>query len=263
MAALERHTLAINGAEIIYRRGGPKEQLAPTLVFLHGAGGSANAFGLLEKLADDHHVIIADHPGFGESDTPEWLETIHDMAFFYLDVFEALDLKNVHLAGQSLGGWIAMEIAVRSTARISRLILCGAAGINLPDVPMGDLFSWDKETRYRTMIFHKELAEKLLAIPSSPEQDAIAAKNEATTRKLSWEPRFHDPDLHKWLHRITVATHIIWGSHDPVFPLPYGEKLKDLIPGAAISVIEECGHLPQVDAPGALKALISAELTAA
>lgn len=252
MAALERLSQTIANTNIVYRRGGS----GTPLLFVHGAGGSANAIGLLEKLTDTHDVILPDHPGFGESDTPDWLGSIHDMAFYYLDFLETLDLRDVHIVGQSLGGWISMELAIRSTERVSRLTLCGAAGISLPDVAMGDLFSWDKETRYRTMIFHKELAEKLLALPSSPEQDAIAAKNEETTRLLAWEPRFHDPDLHKWLHRIQVPTHIIWGSDDPVFPSPYGEKLQDLIPGATLSVIEECGHLPQVDAPDQLKKLI-------
>lgn len=252
MAALDRLTTTVAGTEVCYRRGGSGQ----TLVFLHGAGGSGNALPFLEKLTADHDVIIADHPGFGESGTPDWLETIHDMAFFYLDLLEALDLKDIHLVGQSLGGWIAMEVAVRSTARIGRLTLVGAAGITLPDVAMGDLFNWDKETRYRKMIYDSALADKLLSMPTTPEQDAIAVKNEETTKLLAWEPRFHDPALHKWLHRIDVPTRIIWGADDPVFPLPYGEALASLIPGARLSVIEQCGHLPQVDAPEKLKALL-------
>ena len=255
MSALQSQTVEINGTTITYRRGGSGRPL----LFLHGAGGAGTALGFMEGYATSHDVILPDHPGFGASDTPDWLETIHDMAFFYLDFLEALDLKNVHIIGQSLGGWITLETAVRSTERISRLTLLGSAGINLPDVPMGDLFAWDKETRYRTIIHNDAIAEKLLAMPTTPEQDAMAAKNEETTKLLCWEPRFHDPHLHKWLHRITVPTQIIWGANDPVFPLPYGEALTEFMPGAELSVIEACGHLPQIEKPDELKTLIAAE----
>ena len=64
-------------------------------------------------------VIVPEHPGFGESDTPEWLDTVGDLAYFYLDVIEALGL-DVHLCGASLGGWIAAEIAVRDGTSRSR-----------------------------------------------------------------------------------------------------------------------------------------------
>ena len=253
MPALKSHEIVIGGANIAYRRGGSGQPL----LFLHGAGGAGTALGFMEGYTASHDVIVPDHPGFGASDTPDWLETIHDMAFFYLDFMDALDLHNVHVIGQSLGGWITLETAVRSTERIERLTLLGAAGINLPDVPMGDLFAWDKETRYRTIIHDTAIAEKLLAMPTTPEQDAIAAKNEQTTKLLCWEPRFHDPHLYKWLHRITVPTQVIWGTNDPVFPLPYGEALADFILGARLSVIDACGHLPQIEKPDELKALIT------
>lgn len=254
MAELHTKTATVTGCEVTYRRGGK----GPTVLFMHGAGGAGNALPFCSALADSFDVIVPDHPGFGASDTPEWLDTIHDMAFFYLDFLDALDLWDVHVVGQSLGGWIALEAAVRSTERIGRLTLVGAAGLNLPDVKKGDLFMWDKETRFRTMIHDTALAEKLLAMPTTPEQDEIAIKNEFTTARLAWEPRFFDPHLYKWLHRITVPTQVIWGDHDPVFPPPYGEALAARIPGAQLHVIEACGHLPQIEHPDRLSGLITA-----
>lgn len=252
MANLATRTETITGTSITYQRGGS----GPTLLFLHGAGGAGNALNFCESLTDQFDVVVPDHPGFGASDTPDWLDTIHDLAFFYLDFLDALDLRNVHIVGQSLGGWITSEIAIRSTKRIRALTLVGAAGLNLPNVPMGDLFSWNKETRFKTMIYDTALAEKLLAMPTTPEQDAISAKNEATTKRLAWEPRFHDPHLHKWLHRISVPTQVIWGDQDPVFPLPYGEALAASIPGTELETLVSCGHLPQVEHPADLANLI-------
>ncbi|MEQ8509758.1 MAG: alpha/beta hydrolase [Rhodospirillaceae bacterium] len=252
MTSLDTKTIDINGTKIIYRRGGKGR----ALLFLHGAGGAGNALGFCSSLTGGHDVIVPDHPGFGDSDMPDWLDTIHDMAFFYLDFLEALDLWDVHVVGQSLGGWIALETAIRSTERMGLLTLIGAAGLNVPGVKKGDLFMWDKETRYRTMIHDEALAAKLLAMPTTPEQDETAIKNEFTTARLAWEPRFFDPHLHKWLHRITVPTQVIWGEQDPVFPPPYGEALAARIPGAQLVMLQDCGHLPQIEKPAELSALI-------
>lgn len=57
----------------------------------------------------------------------------------------------------------------------------------------------------------------------------------------------HNPQLRKWLHRITVPTLIIWGDDDQVLPVSYGAAYRDLIPLSSMEVIAECGHLPHVE----------------
>lgn len=101
------------------------------LVVLHGASG-AMWLPFMDKLMRRFDVIAPEHPGFGESDTPDWLDTIHDIAYFYLDFLAELKLDGVHLVGPSLGGWIAAELAVRSTARLASLTLADAAGLYVP-----------------------------------------------------------------------------------------------------------------------------------
>ena len=85
------------------------------LLFLHGGGGAGIWLPCMARLAKKFDVIAPEHPGFGASDTPPWLDTIGDLANFYLDFLEQLDLRGVHLVGSSLGGWIAAELAVRNT----------------------------------------------------------------------------------------------------------------------------------------------------
>ena len=109
-SSFKSHTIA--GCSVNVMRGGK----GPPLLFLHGAGGAGVWLPFMEKLSERYDVIVPDHPGFGRSDTPEWLDDIGDLAFFYLDFLEALDLDDVHLVGNSLGGWIAAEIAIRNTA---------------------------------------------------------------------------------------------------------------------------------------------------
>ena len=227
------------------------------MLYLHGAGGSGNVVAFAESLADQFDVILPDHPGFGESDLPPWLDNIHDAAYFYLDLMSKLNLRDVHIVGSSLGGWLALEIAVRSTTRIKSLVLSGAAGLNSKEARRGDIFMWEPTQRIRNMIVDQALAEKLLSIKPTEEQASIAIKNEFATARLAWEPRFFDPHLHKWLHRIDVPVQIIWGDTDKVFPLPFGENLHRHLPGSALTIIPKCGHLPHVEQPERFKTIIT------
>jgi pimeloyl-ACP methyl ester carboxylesterase len=252
MAELIKNFTSVAGCKTCIRRGGQGRPL----VLLHGAGGSGNLLALATTLADHADVILPDHPGFGESDLPEWLDTIHDAAYFHLDLLAALRVDKALVVGFSLGGWIALEMAVRSTARIGGLVLAGAAGLNCPEVRRGDIFMWEPAERIRAMIHDPALAERVLAMPLTPEQEGIAVKNEFATARLAWEPRFFDPHLHKWLHRIAVPTRIVWGQFDKVFPLPFGENLQRHIPGSMLEVIPACGHLPHVEKPEDLKRIV-------
>src|SRR5215510_15592628 len=101
------------------------------LLFLHpGIGLDPNA-PVIDTLAEQARVIAPSHPGFGGSEQPKAFTSVDDLAYFYLDLLEALDLKDVILVGVSFGGWIAAEIAVKSTARLSHLVLANAVGIKV------------------------------------------------------------------------------------------------------------------------------------
>jgi len=254
MASCTESKIEINGCGINLRRGGS----GPTLLFLHGAGGAGAWAPYMDALAENFDVIVPSHPGFGASDTPDWLDNMSDLAFFYLDLMTQLDLTDIHLVGNSLGGWLAMEVAVRSTQRIKSLTLVSAAGIHVKGVPKGDIFLWDAETRVRNTFFDPALAEARLAIEPSEEDADIALKNNFTTAKLAWHPRFYNPDLYKWLHRIDVPTMILWGDSDKLFPPAYGEAYRDLIPNSELRVIAQCGHLPHQEKPDEFLAGIEA-----
>ena len=118
----------------------------------------------MQSLATRFDVIVPEHPGFGDSDTPDWLDTIHDLAYFYLDFMEQLDLDRVHLVGVSLGGWIAAELAVRDTyRRLASLTLVGAAGIHVPGVKQVDLFLGSDEQRIRDFFHDQARADEMIA----------------------------------------------------------------------------------------------------
>jgi pimeloyl-ACP methyl ester carboxylesterase len=201
----------------------------------------------METLTGSFEVLVPEHPGFGLSDEPEWLENIHDLAYFYLDFLRRLDLRNVLVVGSSIGGWLALEMAVRDAARIRSLVLVGPAGISAPGVQPADIFMWSPEELVRNLFHDPKLAEARLAEPVTPEQVDIALKNRHTTARLAWEPRLHDPFLHKWLHRVTVPVKIVWGENDRILPVAYAQAFKKLMPHAELEIIRACGHLPQAE----------------
>jgi pimeloyl-ACP methyl ester carboxylesterase len=231
------------GCKIRLMRGG---QGAP-LLFLHGGGGAPIWLPFMERLSQRFDVIVPEHPGYGGSDTPEWLDNVGDLAYFYLDVIEAMGLAEIHLVGTSLGGWIAAEIAVRSCAKLATLTLSSAVGIHVKGVPKGDLFMWSREQLIRNLYHDPKLAEAILAQPASDEMLMAYAKNQLASAKLGWHPRLYNPHLRKWLHRISVPTLLVWGDDDKLVPLPHGPAYAALIPGARLHVIEQCGHVPHVE----------------
>ena len=235
----------VDGCRTHLRRGGKGRPL----LFLHGASGAPVILPFMEKLAARFDVLVPEHPGYGLSDEPEWLENIHDVAYFYLDFLNKLKLKDVTVVGSSMGGWIAMEMAVRDTSRIASLVLVSPAGIRAPGVEPADIFLMPPEEVIRNLFFDQKLAEARLAEPMTPEALDMALKNRHTTARLAWEPRLHDPFLPKWLHRIDVPVKLIWGEHDRILPSAFTKEFSRLMPKAEIHIVKGAGHLPQAEKP--------------
>jgi pimeloyl-ACP methyl ester carboxylesterase len=230
----------VDGCRTHLRRGGKGEPL----LFLHGASGAPVVMPFMEKLAQRFDVLVPEHPGWGRSDEPEWLENIHDVAYFYLDFLKQLNLKSVTLVGSSMGGWIAMEMAVRDTSRLRSLVLVSPAGVAAPGVRPADIFLMAPEDLIKSLFFDEKLAQARLA---QPEDIDVALKNRHTTARLAWEPRLHDPFLPKWLHRIDVPVKIVWGRQDRILPVGISEHLRKLMPKAEVHILENCGHLPHAE----------------
>src|SRR5204862_4362635 len=105
--------------------------------------------------AQRFRVLVPMHPGFGQSGGFDQIDTIADMAFHYVELFDALGLDQVILGGVSLGGWIAAEFAVRWPERVRRLWIAAAPGLWLDDHPLPDLFRLGHDRRaIRELLFH-------------------------------------------------------------------------------------------------------------
>ena len=251
---MSEETLTVRDVELTLRRAGDGE----TLLLLHGANGNMSWMPIFETLAEQYHVILPDHPGFGDTEAPNWMDNISDVSYFYLDVIDAMELDQFHLAGHSMGGWIAAEIAVRDAHRIKSLTLVSAAGIRVNGTPMGDLFAWSPEETARQVFAQQSFIDEMLAQEPGEEQIEIMLKNRQMAARLCWSPRLHNPDLKKWLHRLTLPPLILWGDSDGIFPEPYAHAYHALIPGSELEVYENCGHVPMAEARDAFLARLAA-----
>lgn len=243
--------LSVRGVSVRAWRGGN----GPKLLFLHGAGGWPTWLPFFERLARRFELLVPEHPGFGSSDDPAWIRNVSDLAMYYLDLIDATCQSPVHVAGHSLGGWTAAEAAIRNCTKMASLTLLAPAGIRIKGIPPGDNFIWSPEESARNRFHDQILADALLALPApSDEKLDEQLQNQLAAVKFGWEPRWFNPDLEKWLHRITVPTHVLWGRDDKILPAAYAARWGERVNGAAVTMIEACGHLPHVE-----KAEITAE----
>jgi pimeloyl-ACP methyl ester carboxylesterase len=233
----------INGSTLHLRRGG---RGAP-LLFLHGTDGLAEWPAILDTLAASFEVIVPDHPGFGASTLAPWADDISDLAYVYLGLIEKLDLAAVHVVGHSLGGWIALEMAVRSTQRLRSLTLIASAGIHVKGVPKADIFMLDPEEQARLAYADPALGEAAATRAAADKYQDQAILNRLASARFGWQPRFFNPRLERWLCRVDVPTHIVWGEHDRIIPQAYAQALHRRIAGSTLTVVPGAGHLPHVE----------------
>jgi pimeloyl-ACP methyl ester carboxylesterase len=230
----------------------------PTMLYLHGFGGLAD-LTLLRRLGEDHRVLATEHPGFGASELPDWMMGIGDLAFFYLDLIEALDLRDIHLVGHAVGGWIAAELAIRSTARIKSLALLAPAGVVVPDVSIADIFLANAEDMVRRQIHDADApatAEWIRHELAKPIEHVL--QNRAALARIGWSPRLHNPQLPYWLHRIDVPTLVAWGEDDRVIPFPCHRPYLDNIAGAQWMALPNTGHALHIERAEAIAGRLKA-----
>jgi pimeloyl-ACP methyl ester carboxylesterase len=217
------------------------------LLFLHGAGGWPAPLPFFDRLSQHYALTVPEHPGFGASDDPKWLRDIADLAMYYLDFLDANFSAPVHVIGHSLGGWAAAEAAVRNSSRMASLTLIAPAGIRIKGVPPGDIFIWSPEEFERNRFHDQSFAAATPQAPANEEELDIALQNRLSAVKFGWQPRLFNPELEKWLHRINVPTHIVWGREDKLLPSAYASLWSERVPGAKVTMVETCGHSPHIE----------------
>jgi pimeloyl-ACP methyl ester carboxylesterase len=233
---------------------------APLLV-LHGfldPPGWAEYHGFL---AEGYRVLAPSHPGFVDSSRPTWMRSVDDLAYFYLDVVEALGLEKVYLLGHSFGAWVAAEMAVRCSHAIEKLVLVDAVGLRTLPTPVGpaggSIADWLvlEPPALRSLAWHDPETADALKLPGDPglsEEELVGVlRNRETASLYGWKPFFYNPQLGHWLHRVKASTLVLWGEHDGVVPLSVGEAYARAIPKARLEIVPATAHLPHLEQPRA------------
>lgn len=249
----------LNGLQIeLFRRGSGRP-----LLFLHPGLGFDSTSSIADLLAGRAELIAPSHPGFGRSQITHTFTTVDDLAYFYLDLMESLDLRDVVLVGSSFGAWIATEVAIKSTSRLSHLVLADALGIKIGNYvtrDIVDMFAITDDEFARLAYADPARARRDHASMNDADLLAIARNREAMAR-FGWSPYMHDPKLKGRLHRIDVPTLVLWGEQDRIVTPDYGRTYCASIPGARFELIANAGHFPHVEQPNVFADKIFAFVT--
>lgn len=196
-------------------------------------------------------VITPVHPGFGGTARPDWLTDVPTLAQVYGRLLEELGLEDVTVVGNSIGGWIAAEIALLGGDRIGGVVLVNAVGIQVPGHPVADPFALTP-AELSALSFHD--ADRFRIDPStfSAEQRATAAANRAALQVYSGPHAMADPTLRERLAKVTVPVLVAWGESDQVADTEYGRAYAAAVPGAEFEILPRTGHMPQIETPGQL-----------
>lgn len=221
------------------------------VLVLHGGGGPRTVAGFSAALSEHVYVVAPTHPGFEGTPRPDSTDSVADLAIAYLDLLDVLDLTGVMVVGNSIGGWIASEMALRDTrGRIGALVLLNAVGIHahLPEnrvvdprtVPPAEV----GKLSFANAAFRPDFSS------FTDEQRAATAANQQTLAVYGGEGFTFDPKLRGRLHRVTLPVLVVWGEQDGIAPLGYGRGYAKAFPNSRFVPVAEAGHFPHIEKLG-------------
>jgi pimeloyl-ACP methyl ester carboxylesterase len=219
------------------------------VLLLHGGAGPQSMTGFAEQLVAAHRVsaLVPIHPGFGGTDRPSALTGIRALAQLYANVIDKLDLSEVTIIGNSIGGWLTAEIALLNSPRIRDIVLIDAVGIEVPGHPITDFYSLTMDEVFR-LSFHNPEPFRVDPATMPPQAQAVAAGNRAALAAYAGDS-MSDPTLTARLSGIAVPTLVLWGASDQIVDADYGRAYAQAIPGAQFELLTETGHSPQLETP--------------
>lgn len=262
-----RVTVEVDGRQVQLLEAGQGEPL----LYLHGFADVHGSFAgwqpFHELLARRFRLIAPAHPGCAESTGMTDMDTVEDAVFHYVELADALGLKEFALAGTCIGGWIAAELAVRYPERVRKLALIDATGLHVPGSPIADLFMLSlsrdggKHDDMRQLLFadsKAQLARELFPdVRAGIEDELLRYKALTFAGRIGWHPPYlYDPKLRGRLRRVICPTLVVWGEHDRLVPLAHAHAYSEGIGGARLHVLPGSGHSPHLEQPGDTAALL-------
>jgi pimeloyl-ACP methyl ester carboxylesterase len=247
-AGAEISSVEVAGYRLHFVVEGPVD--GPPVVLVHGLGGRAEDWRNLAPWLTQagFRVYMPDLPGFGRSEKPsDFSYSIHDQAEVVVSFLDAMGLKQVDLAGWSMGGAIVQHVAAMHPERVRRMILLDALGIK-------EMPAWD--TRLFTPTTPEELEQlDALLLPNPPKipgfiaRDILRVSNERAwvVRRAIASMSTGQDATDSLLPQFRMPVLILWDAEDRIFPLSQGEKMHSLVPQSQFAIIHGCGHMAPVN----------------
>ncbi|MFJ4649898.1 alpha/beta fold hydrolase [Nocardia sp. NPDC088792] len=240
----EIHTLPIDSADPVEVTVQDRDRTRPYLL-LHGGGGVPTMAGFADLLAERTHsrVLLPTHPGFGGTPKAPGVHDVAGLARMYVGLLEQLDLSDVTVIGNSFGGWVAAEIALAGSPRVSGVVIVDGTGIEVPGHPMTNI-SGLSLPEIRAFSFHDPSKA-----PTPPTSGAPGPSPDVQAMLGYTGPVPFDPTLADRLGDLDLPVHVVWGESDGIVDADYGKAYAAAIPGAAFTLLPRSGHLPQLETP--------------
>jgi len=227
----------------------------PPLVYLHGPWGLAPDRAFVARLAGASTVYAPRHPGTtaGDPEAVHALDSWLDLMVYYGELFDRLQLDRPVLVGHSFGGLVAAEIAAAAPKSVAQLVLIDPVGLWRDDLPVKNWMLLSDRDR-RPSLFAApdgEAAQRFFGVPNDPAERVDVLSHfiwaQACTGKFVWP--VPDRGLKHRAHRIIAPTLIVWGKADRIVAPAYAQEFAMRIPGARVAMVDEAGHLPQLEQP--------------
>lgn len=253
----ETHTLSVDSVGQVEMQLQHGDGSRPFLL-LHGGGGVATMTGFADLLAERTHsrVLLPTHPGFAGTPKAVGLTGVAELALAYLALLDRLDVSDVTVIGNSFGGWLAAEIALAGSPRVSGVVIIDGIGIEVPSHPMTDVSGLSR-TELSSYSFHDP--RKATRPPHAPDTAGPSPDVRALIGYTG--PSMTDPTLVARLSGLDLPVHVVWGESDRIVDSDYGKAYAAAIPSATFTLLPRTGHLPQLETPeellGALLDLLS------
>jgi pimeloyl-ACP methyl ester carboxylesterase len=252
----------------------------PPVVFIHGLSGSwQNWLEQLPVFARDHRVIAFDLPGFGASEMPREKITISGYGRFVDALLDEIGVGSAAVVGNSMGGFIGIELAIRFPERVERLVLVSAAGLSIQYLRNERALAVLGALGNRLAAYSGWVASRSDALARRPvarraifgivahRPDRLPGPLVAEQVRGSGKPGFipaldalTDYPIRDRLGEIACPTLIVWGAEDKLVPARDADDFARLIPNSRKVVWPETGHVAMLERPEAFNALVQAFL---
>jgi pimeloyl-ACP methyl ester carboxylesterase len=250
----EERILDLAGKKVRVLHGGS----GTPLLVLHHSTGNPGWLPFYERLAERFTVYVPDMPGYGQSERPDWARDPRDLAILIARLLDRLGVDRVTLVGLGFGGYVAAELATMEPARITKLVLVGAAGLQPNEGEILDQMMVDFSDYVKAGFRDDDSYTRVLGENAGQEFKELWDFSREMTARLTWKPYMFNRRLVPLLGEVNVPALLIWGANDKVVPPVCAEQYARALPNARVEMISGAGHLVEMEEPERVAQLIAA-----